>query len=159
MIAPYKSIVLSILVLTVTSIAFLAPGTAAAQQAKVIEMDGTDRLKFTVTEITARPGQQITVKLTTVSNMPAAAMSHNFVLLAADADATTVVQASATKADNEYIAPEMEDRILAYTGMAGGGETVEVTFTAPEKPGEYTYVCTFPGHFLAGMKGTLTVKE
>lgn len=143
MLAPKRLIVLTILALT--AMTFLAPGTAAAQQAKVIEMDGTDQLKFTVTEITARPGQQITVKLTTVSDMPAAAMSHNFVLLAADADATKVVQASATKADNEYIAPEMKDKIIAYTGMAGGGETVEVTFTAPEEPGEYTYVCTFPG--------------
>ena len=48
--------------------------------------------------------------------------------------------------------------MLANTTLAGNGETVEVTFTAPKAPGVYTYICTFPGHFLAGMKGTLTVK-
>ncbi|TYP94831.1 azurin [Fodinibius salinus] len=145
-------------IIVITALSLTAP-SALAQDAKVIKMKGTDKLKFSKTEITAKPGQEVTVKLTTVSNLPANAMSHNFVLLTAGADATNVSQTSAKFADNEYIAPEMEDKIIAYTDMAGGGETVEVTFTAPENPGEYTYVCTFPGHYLAGMKGTLTVKE
>ena len=135
-----------------------ASNQAFAQDAKVIEMDGLNTLKFSKTEITAKPGQKITVKLTTVSNIPPQAMSHNFVLLKQSADATAVAQASAKYADNEYISPEMKDQIIAYTDMGGGGETVEVTFTAPEEPGDYTYVCTFPGHFLGGMKGTLTVE-
>jgi azurin len=135
-----------------------ASNQAFAQDAKVIEMDGLNTLKFSKTEITAKPGQKITVKLTTVSNIPPQAMSHNFVLLKQSADATAVAQASAKYADNEYISPEMKDQIIAYTDMGGGGETVEVTFAAPEEPGDYTYVCTFPGHFLGGMKGTLTVE-
>lgn len=147
----------SIIVLTALTLSI--PATATAQDAKVIEMKGTNTLKFSKTEITAKPGQKITVKLTTVSQLPASAMAHNFVLLTAEADASKVATTSARFADNEYIAPEMEDQIIAYTDMAAGGETVEVTFTAPEEPGKYTYVCTFPGHYLAGMKGTLTVKE
>ena len=138
--------------------AFFASNQAFAQDAKVIEMEGLNTLKFSKTEITASPGQKITVKLMTISELPAQAMAHNFVLLKQSADATAVAQTSAKYADNEYISPEMKDQIIAYTGMAGGGETVEVTFTAPEEPGEYTYVCTFPGHFLGGMKGTLTVE-
>ncbi|MDX1639554.1 MAG: plastocyanin/azurin family copper-binding protein [Balneolaceae bacterium] len=126
---------------------------------KVIEMDGTNQLQFTVTEIVARPGQTVKVILTTVSDFPKIAMAHNFVLLKAKADAAAVAAASARASDNEYIAPEMEDQILAYTGMAGGGETVEVTFTVPETPGTYEYICTFPGHYAGGMKGTLVVKK
>jgi plastocyanin len=42
--------------------------------------------------------------------------------------------------------------------MAGPGETVQVTFTAPSKPGKYPYLCTFSGHYQAGMKGVLIVK-
>ena len=30
-------------------------------------------------------------------------------------------------------------------------------FNAPKKPGEYPYMCTFPGHWTI-MKGILTVK-
>jgi len=29
----------------------------------------------------------------------------------------------------------------------------------PAAPGSYPYVCTFPGHFVAGMKGNLVVKK
>lgn len=130
----------------------------AAQDAKTIEMKGTDNLKFSVEEITAEPGQEITIKLTTVSDMPKQAMAHNVVVLTADADASAVANASARASDNEYIAPDMTDQMIAYTGMAGGGETVEVTFEAPEEPGEYEYICTFPGHYAGGMTGTLIVE-
>ena len=37
------------------------------------------------------------------------------------------------------------------------GETVNVTFTAPEEPGEYLVLCGIEGHLEAGMKGKLTV--
>ncbi len=131
---------------------------AIAQNAKVIEMKGTDQLRFSVENIEATSGQKITVKLSNDTKFPAVAMSHNFVLLKQSADVEAFDKASAQHADNGYIAPELEGQIIAHTGMAGGGETVEVTFDAPEKPGEYIYVCTFPGHFAAGMKGTLTVK-
>jgi azurin len=41
--------------------------------------------------------------------------------------------------------------------MLGGGEAETLTVPIPEEPGEYPYVCTFPGHFFAGMKGMLEV--
>ena len=135
-------------------------GTALSQESvKRVSMKGMDDMTFTVTEITAEPGQKIRVKLTTVSDYPESAMAHNFVLLAANADATKIANISARASENEYIAPSMTDQIIAYTGMAGGGETVEVTFKAPEEPGEYEYICTFPGHYAGGMKGTLIVKK
>jgi uncharacterized cupredoxin-like copper-binding protein len=34
---------------------------------------------------------------------------------------------------------------------------VSFTFQTPG-PGTYTFLCTFPGHFQAGMKGELTVQ-
>jgi uncharacterized cupredoxin-like copper-binding protein len=33
-----------------------------------------------------------------------------------------------------------------------------VTFGVPAKPGSYTFICSFPGHFNAGMRGTLVVR-
>jgi len=32
-----------------------------------------------------------------------------------------------------------------------------VTFDVPNAPGRYEYVCSFPGHFLAGMRGVILV--
>lgn len=154
---PLKKISSLLAILPMLLFAQAAYGQAA--DAKVVEITGTDQMRFTVTEITARPGQTVTVKLTTKSDFPKTAMAHNFVLLKAKADAMAVASASAKASDNEYIAPEMTDQMIAHTKLAGGGETVEVTFKAPSKPGEYQYICTFPGHYASGMKGTLTVSE
>lgn len=131
--------------------------TAMAQQ--TIEIVGTDNMKFSVTSIEAEPGEEITIKLTTKSQIPKSAMAHNVVVVDKDANVDEIANASAGARDNEYIAPDYEDKIIAATGLAGGGETVEVTFTVPEETGDYEYICSFPGHYAAGMKGTLTVKK
>lgn len=130
-----------------------------SDEARTIEIIGTDNLKFDVTSIEAAPGEEITIKFTTKSSMPKQAMAHNVVVLDSDADIGSFANESARARDNDYIAPGYEDDIIAATDLAGGGETVEVTFTVPETPGDYEYICTFPGHFAAGMKGVLTVKD
>lgn len=136
--------------------AFLFTVNSYAQQE--IEMTGTDKMKFDVTEITAKPGEEITVKLYIDSKLSANAMSHNFVLLKQGVDGRAFSMSSAQHKDNEYIDPSKEDDVIAYTDMGAGDETVEVTFNAPDKAGEYEYVCTFPGHYISGMKGVLKVQ-
>lgn len=130
--------------------------SAMAQQ--TIEMVGTDNMKFDVTTIEAEPGEEITIILTTKSDMPKQAMAHNVVVVDNDVDMDAFASESARARDNEYLAPDYEEDIIAATGLAGGGETVEVTFNAPEESGDYEYICSFPGHYAAGMKGVLTVK-
>lgn len=147
-----------------------------------IEIIGTDNMKFAVAEeseglgvgetvqsngeellllesITVEPGEEVTIELTTQSDMPASAMSHNWVLLAADADGNEFAQESSRAQDNDYIAEDLEDQVLANTEMISGeDEPTTVTFTAPEEPGEYEYICSFPGHYAGGMVGTLIVE-
>jgi azurin len=135
-----------------------APKPSAGAAARTIELQGSDNLKYTPSTITAKPGETIRVVLKTISNMPKMAMSHNFVLLGAKVDVTSFVNDSLRAGATKYIPVARKADILASTGLAGKGETVEVTFTAPKAPGTYTFVCTFPGHFAGGMKGTLTVK-
>ena len=153
----WKDLLFAFIFLTVLSIGSAAKA-AGADSTRVIKITGTDQMKFSVTHIEAEPGQKIKVELTTVSSFPANAMSHDFVLLRAGADPAKVAGASARYVSKGYVAPEMKGQIIAYTSLASGGKTVEVTFKAPDKPGNYIYICTFPGHFLAGMKGVLTVK-
>lgn len=129
-----------------------------AAQAKTVEIEGKNSLKFSQESITVKPGEEVTIKLTNNTTLPSAAMAHNWILLSADADAEKVDEAASEAKDNEYVPSDMGDQIIAHTGLVGGGESDTVTFTAPEEPGDYTYICTFPGHFAAGMKGTLTVK-
>ena len=45
---------------------------------------------------------------------------------------------------------------MAFTKVIGPKQTADVTFAAPA-PGEYPFICSFPGHYML-MKGTLTVK-
>ena len=136
----------------------LMSATTFAQSAKVIEIKGTDQMKFSVESIQATPGQKITIKLINESKFPANAMSHNFVLLKANVDAAAFDKAGMSHASTEYIDPKLKSQIIAQTSMIGGGKTAEVTFNAPKVAGRYVYICTFPGHFGAGMKGILTVK-
>lgn len=131
---------------------------AASKGARTIDIVGTDDMKFSVTTIQAKPGEQIRVRLTSKSAMPKIAMSHNFVLLDKGASPVKFVTAGATARETDFIAPDLKKQVIAATALAGGGETVEVTFKVPAAPGEYVFLCTFPGHFQAGMRGTLTVK-
>ena len=138
------------------------PDAAAKQGAskgvRTIEIVGTDDMKFSVVTIAAKPGEQLRVRLVAKGGMPKIAMAHNFVLLTLKADLPKFVNAAALANATGYVPAEMKDQVIAATTLAGAGETVEVTFKAPAAPGAYNYICSFPGHFQAGMKGVLTVK-
>lgn len=112
---------------------------------------------YVVEEISAEAGEQMTITLENNTNLPAQAMAHNFVLLKKEADVQSFVNTSMTAAGNDYIAEGSEDQIIAHTAMLGGGESETITFTVPSEPGEYTFVCTFPGHYGGGMYGVITV--
>jgi len=135
-----------------------AKSAAASKGPRTIEITGSEQMKYSVTTITARPNEQLHVVLKSIGTMPKMAMAHNFVLLTLDASPLEINNAALTARTTDFVPPTMQDKIIASTGLAGGGETVEVTFAAPAKPGTYTYLCTFPGHFAAGMKGQLIVK-
>lgn len=142
-----------------TAALVLCACTAYAQApARTIEISVGDNMKYGVTEITAKPGEPLHVVIKSTATLPKMAMAHNFVLLQQGTDAAKFVNAGATSRDTDFIAPSMKGRVIAATPMAGPGETVDVTFNAPTKPGVYQYLCTFTGHYTVGMKGTLTVK-
>ena len=135
-----------------------AKAGAAAKGVRTVEIVGTDDMKFSVVTIAAKPGEQIRVRLVAKGGMPKIAMAHNFVLLAKAADVPKFVNAAAMARTTDFVPAELKDQVLAQTTLVGAGETAEVTFKAPTAPGTYTFLCSFPGHFQAGMKGTLTVK-
>jgi len=49
-------------------------------------------------------------------------------------------------------------KILWATPLLLPGQNAKLQFTAPDKPGSYPYVCTFPGHYLV-MNGIMQVVE
>lgn len=132
-----------------------------AVESEDIEGVGTGEqrgMRYEVESITASPGEEIRIKLTTVSNLPPTAMSHNFVVLTSDADTDEFARRSLQASENDYIEPELTDLVIAHTEMLGNGESDTITFTVPEEPGEYDFICSFPGHYAGGMYGKLIVE-
>jgi azurin len=130
----------------------------SAKGTRTIEITAGDNMKFDVTSIQAKPGERLHVVLKSTGTAPKIAMAHNFILLKQGTSALEFNNAAMGARDTDFIPPSMKDKMIASTGLAGAGETVDVTFTAPTKPGTYEYICSFPGHYQVGMKGELIVK-
>lgn len=143
---------------------FAAPQAAAAMAGRLIEITGTDtagKYVFEPSTIEAKPGEQLHVRLKSTSvamaKMPKAAMAHNFVLIKSGVDPMQFAMSGmATGFAGEYL-PADKANVIAFTPLAGVGETVDVSFKAPTA-GTYPFICSFPGHLAAGMKGSLVVK-
>jgi azurin len=131
---------------------------AAAKAGRTVNLTGNDTMKYDVTTIQAKPGETLHIVLKNVGSMPKIAMAHNVVILKPGTDAAAFTSAGMTNRDTEFIAPAQKANVLASTQLAGAGETVELTFKVPAKPASYDFVCTFPGHFAAGMHGKIIAK-
>lgn len=134
-----------------------APVAQAAVPPDITVLAG-DNMKFSVTRIEAAPGEAIKLTLTNNGRMPKNAMGHNWVLLVKDADARAYCMAAMSAVASDYLPPAQSDKVLAHTSLLGPGESVTINFNAPDEPGHYPFVCSFPGHFLSGMGGVLVVK-
>ena len=137
----------------------------SAAQGRLVEIIATDaggKYLFKPDTIAAKPAEQLRVVLKSVAGtmgqMPKQAMAHNFVLIKAGLDPLQFANAGiAGGFQGNYLPPDKKADILAFTSLAGVGETVEVAFKAPAA-GTYPFICSFPGHVAGGMKGTLVVK-
>ena len=135
-----------------------APAAAAAKGGRTVNLTGGDDMKYNLTTIEAKPGETIHVVLKNTGTVPKIAMAHNFVLLALTADPNEFSKAAMMAQATDYVPASEKAKILASTKLAGHGETVEVSFKVPAKAGSSPYLCSFPGHYSAGMKGNVDVK-
>jgi azurin len=85
-------------------------------------------------------------------------MGHNLVFLKKGISAIAFGQKAlgAGANANNALPDSVKDDTIAATKLLGPDEKETISFTAPE-PGNYEYVCTFPGHF-AMMRGVMKVK-
>ena len=130
----------------------------AAGGARLVEITGADDMKFSVTTIDAKPGETLRIRLLNKGTLPKIAMAHNVVVLKLGAKQIEFSNAAALARATDFIPPDMKDQVLAATTLAGPGETVETTFKVPSAAGSYPFICSFPGHFAAGMRGNIVVK-
>ena len=135
-----------------------APAAAVAEVPAVATFDLTanDTMKFNQTRLEVKAGQDVKVTLTNMGTLPKAAMGHNWVLLKQGVDLKAFTDGAIMAAATDYV--PASDQVIAHTKLLGPKQSEEVSFKAPAEAGEYHFLCTFPGHYLAGMTGVLVVK-
>lgn len=132
-----------------------APAATGPAQEVTIKPDPSNPLAYDLKAITVKAGQP--VKLTFNNTHPTLPQPHNFVLGKAGVDKAKmlgIATAGMTQPDKGFI-PESTD-ILAHTNLIQPNQSETIEFVVPA-PGDYNYICTFPGHG-ALMNGTLTAQ-
>jgi azurin len=137
--------------LPMVSILFFAFPDAEAKKIVVGVKPG---LQFDPKVLHVQPGESVELTFDNVDEM-----MHNFVLVEPGARMKIVETAIALGSEG----PELQyvpksDMVIAFTPVVLPGKKAMIRFVAPQKEGEYPYVCTFPGHgFL--MHGILFVSK
>jgi azurin len=132
-----------------------APGFA---QECSLTIEGNDQIQFDKKELrVSSTCEEVTLTLKHVGMLPANVMGHNWVLTTTE-NYMPVAQAGQAAGPPNYV-PANDERVIAATAVVGGGEEVSVTFdlSGLEAAGDYTYFCSFPGHFVL-MNGKLIVE-
>ena len=105
-------------------------------------------LEFVPPRISAKTGTRLKIRFVNDGTLP-----HNVVVPRSEDDIDGLVQAAYGAAESGFVPLGQKAKIIAFSTLASPGQTVEVTLTVPP-PGEYTYICLFPGH-ATSMFGTL----
>jgi azurin len=110
-------------------------------------------LKFDREMITVKAGQKI--KLVFNNNDD---MQHNLVLTLPGEASEIGAKAMGLglKGPEMFYVPS-NPKVFAHTKILDPGTTETIYFVAPDKPGDYQFVCTYPGHYLV-MQGILRVQ-
>jgi azurin len=112
-----------------------------------------ERMMYDVKELTVKAGKKVKLTFANPDFMP-----HNILLVnpgKAEEIATKAMALGAKGFDTGFI-PDSPD-ILWHSKLLDHGKEQVIEFTAPTKPGDYPYVCSFPGHYLI-MRGVMHVK-
>ena len=115
---------------------------------------------FDIKEFTVKAVQKVKLKLInpadSVTRQP-----HNVLIVKPGKKDVVGMAANAGLTDPEFMTtkqavPESED-ILFHSKLIQPGEEDVLEFEAPSEPGEYPYMCTYPGHWML-MNGVMTVE-
>jgi azurin len=151
-----KHTLLAAALIGANALMFAGPAAAADKVCK-LEISGNDLMQFDKKELKAGADcTSIEVTLKHSGKLPAASMGHNWVLTnTADVNGVSNDGLGAGLAA-QYVKAG-DKRVIAHTKVIGGGQSDTVTFptSALKKGGDYTFICTFPGHS-ALMKGKFT---
>ena len=152
-----------IVALGCSALLYFATGCSRAPEAppKEVTIQADDKMRYDLTAFEVSPGQKVSVTIKNVGTTPKFSMGHNFVMLDRTINTGNVQSAfldkASMEASHDYVPPGAKE-VIAHSKLLGPGESEVVTFNAPYIPGDYLYLCSFPGHYSQGTKGFMTVK-
>jgi len=148
-----------------TDLATLLPPDRAAAIGKTLRAIGVsvfvvrtipEQMLYDKTLIVVEAGKPVAIMLINDDAMP-----HNLVVVTPGAmeEIGTVAEKMPPEPDAQgrHYTPD-SPKILHASKLVEPGQQTKLSFIAPEVPGDYQYVCTFPGHWRR-MNGTLAVVQ
>ena len=141
-----------------TSFLALASIAFTSHAAQKVTITSNDTMQFDKREFTVKSGEKVALEFKNIGKLPKIAMGHNLVILKKGISSLKFgqkVMSLGASATNALPEGSMDD-VIAATKLLGPGENETISFTVPE-PGDYQFVCSFPGHF-AMMRGIMVVK-
>ncbi|HRX82883.1 MAG TPA: plastocyanin/azurin family copper-binding protein, partial [Pirellulaceae bacterium] len=125
------------------------------RDARVIKIETGSNLSYTTRSFRVRAGEAIELTLLNPDVVP-----HNWALIKPGTLQRVGSLANRLISDPEAVVrqyiPDSYD-VLAYTDVVLPRDEFTIYFRAPEQPGRYPYLCTFPGHWLV-MNGEMIVE-
>ena len=136
----------------------LASLCSVALAGTTIELSANDTMQFDSKAFEVPSGEEITLVFTNKGALPKAAMGHNVVILKPGSDVMGFGAGAVAAAATEYVPQSgpLAEQVVANTRLLGPKETDTIKFKL-DAPGEYAFICSFPGHY-ALMKGIITAK-
>ncbi|MDG1854534.1 MAG: GDSL-type esterase/lipase family protein [Verrucomicrobiales bacterium] len=110
------------------------------------------QLKYNLTNFSVKAGSKVKITFLNPDVIP-----HNLLIVEPGSKAEIGNQAIAMGAEAVKKAPT-NSKILHGTKMLEAGQKETLEFNAPSKPGDYEFICTFPGHW-AVMNGIMKVTQ
>jgi azurin len=126
------------------------PAGAVSVSVKVVP----GQVRFETTQFDVTAGLPVELTFSNGCIMP-----HNLVLIEPDAEGALIagVNALGLEGMDKHFVPAVPG-IIAATKLLQPQAREVLNFTAPKKPGDYPYLCTFPGHWFT-MRGVMRVRE
>lgn len=113
-----------------------------------------EKMQYDVTQFAVKAGKEVRLTFFNPDFM-----NHNLVMVqpgAADEVGLAAIAMGAKGFETGYI--PASEKILFGSKLLENKEEEVIEFTAPTEPGDYQYVCTFPGHHIL-MRGIMQVIE
>ena len=133
----------------------IIPGGVIKDTAELTELrvnTVVEKMTYDVKELTIKAGKKVKLTFANPDFTP-----HNLLIVKPGKGTemgNLAIAMGAAGFEKQFI-PE-DPAVLHATKLLGKGEEQVLEFTAPTEPGDYEYVCTFPGH-TALMRGVLKV--